>query len=270
MSNPINDEMDLPICPNPIFTGTYIPDPLSATIYVITSPRFPLSSKISTSGRQTNKHGGRTRPSDGVEEELEEGEIIDGDDDETSSSAQPAKAVSHPLEYSWTFWFDSQAAAKSRQIPWGSLLRPIYTFSTVEEFWGYRYRSLLFVYNNIHHPSKLTHGIDFYCFKHKIEPKWEDPVCANGGNWTMTFSRGKSDNCWLYTLLAMIGEQFDHGDEICGAVVNVRNRQEKIALWTKNATNEGAQVVSGICMSASGDSGRGFLIAMRPLGSYFM
>lgn len=40
----------------------------------------------------------------------------------------------------------------------------------------------------------------------------------------------------------MIGEQFDHGDEICGAVVNVRARQEKIAMWTKNAANESAQV----------------------------
>lgn len=43
-------------------------------------------------------------------------------------------------------------------------------------------------------------------------------------------------------LLAMIGEQFDHGDEICGAVVNVRSRQDKIAIWTKNASNEAAQV----------------------------
>lgn len=44
----------------------------------------------------------------------------------------------------------------------------------------------------------------------------------------------------------MIGEQFDHGDEICGAVVNVRTRppQERIALWTKNAANEVAQVVA--------------------------
>ena len=41
----------------------------------------------------------------------------------------------------------------------------------------------------------------------------------------------------------MIGEQFDHGDEICGAVVSVRSRQEKIAIWTKNASNETAQVV---------------------------
>lgn len=41
----------------------------------------------------------------------------------------------------------------------------------------------------------------------------------------------------------MIGEQFDHGDDICGAVVNVRTRQEKISLWTKNAANESAQVL---------------------------
>jgi hypothetical protein len=40
----------------------------------------------------------------------------------------------------------------------------------------------------------------------------------------------------------MIGEQFDRGDEICGAVVNVRARQEKVSVWTKNASNEAAQV----------------------------
>jgi translation initiation factor 4E len=44
--------------------------------------------------------------------------------------------------------------------------------------------------------------------------------------------------------LAMIGEQFDEGDEICGAVVSVR-RQDKIAIWTKTASNEAAQVSIG-------------------------
>ncbi|KAF3966239.1 hypothetical protein CMV_009638 [Castanea mollissima] len=168
------------------------------------------------------------------EDELEEGEIAGGEDESKGSSA--TTAVTHPLEHSWTFWFDNPSA-KSKQAAWGSSMRPIYTFSTVEEFWS--------VYNNIHHPGKLAVGADFYCFKDKIEPKWEDPVCANGGKWTLTFQRGKSDTCWLYTLLAMIGEQFDHGDEICGAVVNVRARQEKISLWTKNATNEAAQVSIG-------------------------
>ncbi|CAH9137985.1 unnamed protein product [Cuscuta epithymum] len=165
---------------------------------------------------------------------LEEGEIA-GESDEMPN---PDKGLTtkHPLENSWTFWFDNPSA-KSKQAAWGSSIRPVYTFSTVEDFWS--------VYNNIHHPSKLGIGADFHCFKHKIEPKWEDPICANGGKWTVTYGRGKSDTSWLYTLLAMIGEQFDHGDEICGAVVNVRNRQDKISIWTKNAANESAQVSIG-------------------------
>jgi len=40
----------------------------------------------------------------------------------------------------------------------------------------------------------------------------------------------------------MIGEQFDYGDEICGAVVSVRMKIERISIWTKNASNEAAQV----------------------------
>ncbi|KAK6932279.1 Translation Initiation factor eIF- 4e [Dillenia turbinata] len=198
-----------------------------------------LARSASSTEDQNNPNPNPRKPSpnSGEDSELEEGEIVDPDD---SSLKQELSAdipyQPHPLENSWTFWFDNPSA-KSKQAAWGSSIRPIYTFSTAEEFWS--------LYNNIHHPSKLAVGADFHCFKYKIEPMWEDPVCDNGGKWTVTFGRGKSDTCWLYTLLAMIGEQFDHGDEICGAVVNVRNRQEKIALWTKNASNEAAQLSIG-------------------------
>lgn len=61
--------------------------------------------------------------------------------------------------------------------------------------------SVLFsLYNNIHRPSKLVVGADFHCFKEKIEPKWEDPICANGGKWTISCGRGKSDTMWLHTV----------------------------------------------------------------------
>ncbi|GFY88675.1 eukaryotic translation initiation factor 4E [Actinidia rufa] len=187
--------------------------------------------KSSVTDEPTNSNP-RAAADDG--EETEEGEIV-GDDREAKPTACVV-AEAHPLEHSWTFWFDNPSA-KSKQATWGSSIRPIHTFSTGEEFWS--------IYNNIHRPSKLAVGADFHCFKYKIEPKWEDPVCANGGKWSVSFSKGKSDTCWLYTLLAMIGEQFDHGDEICGAVVNVRARQEKISIWTKNAANETAQVSIG-------------------------
>ncbi|KAF8045171.1 hypothetical protein N665_5502s0002 [Sinapis alba] len=154
----------------------------------------------------------------------EEGEIV-GDGDESS---KPAVPESHPLEHSWTFWFDNPTV-KSKQTTWGSSLRSMFTFSTAEEFWS--------LYNNMRHPSKLANGADLYCFKHNIEPKWEDPICANGGKWTMNFSRGE--------LLALIGEQFDHGDEICGAALYIRGKQERVSIWTKNASNEAAQVSIG-------------------------
>ena len=42
--------------------------------------------------------------------------------------------------------------------------------------------------------------------------------------------------------MALVGEQFDEADEICGVVASVCQRQDKLALWTKIATNEAAQV----------------------------
>ncbi|XP_024992730.1 eukaryotic translation initiation factor 4E-1-like [Cynara cardunculus var. scolymus] len=183
--------------------------------------------------KDANKHKGVRSDGEDDERPKEGGENV-GDGD---TFPRPAKDIKrHPLEHSWTFWFDNPSA-KSKQVTWGSWIRLIYTFSIVEEFWS--------LYNNLHRPSRLTAGAALHCFKNRIEPKWEDPVCAPGGKWTTTFPKSKSDTYWLYTLLAMIGEQFDFEDEICGAVVNVRLRQEKIALWTKTAANEAAQMSIG-------------------------
>jgi len=43
----------------------------------------------------------------------------------------------------------------------------------------------------------------------------------------------------------MIGEQFEEHDEICGAVINIRNKQDRISVWTKTSTNESAQMTIG-------------------------
>lgn len=60
-------------------------------------------------------------------DDAEEGATVD----ESSKSAVPE---SHPLEHSWTLWFDNPSV-KSKQTTWGSSLRSVFTFSTVEEFW---------------------------------------------------------------------------------------------------------------------------------------
>jgi len=110
------------------------------------------------------------------------------------------------------------------------------TFDTVEDFWR--------LYNNIVPASQLTPGSDYHLFKEHIEPKWEDPANAVGGKWIIpipTKARGEGlDKLWLWTILACVGESFGdaHNEEVCGCVVSVRKSQDRIALWTKNATND--------------------------------
>lgn len=45
----------------------------------------------------------------------------------------------------------------------------------------------------------------------------------------------------------MIGEAFDEwGDEICGAVVNIRGKGDKIALWTADASKNKTEGIIAI------------------------
>lgn len=81
-----------------------------------------------------------------------------------------------------------------------------------------------------------------------MEPKWEDPTCENGGKWTVVLRKehpGQLDHNWLHVVLSCIGEHYDDGEEICGVVVNVRPKQNRISLWTKTAANEAVQVAIG-------------------------
>ncbi|WOL06160.1 eukaryotic translation initiation factor [Canna indica] len=153
-----------------------------------------------------------------------------------NAEVEGGDGVPHRLERKWTFWFDNQTKPKEGAA-WGTTLRNVYTFDTVEEFWC--------LYDQIFRPSKLPANADFHCFKTGIEPKWEDPECANGGKWSLTCRKATLDTMWLETLMALIGEQFDENEDICGVVASVRERQDRLALWTKSASNEAVQMRIG-------------------------
>ena len=53
-------------------------------------------------------------------------------------------------------------------------------------------------------PSRLTPNADIHMFKAGVEPKWEDPECANGGKWTYVVTNNRKqafDKAWLETVL---------------------------------------------------------------------
>ncbi|KAL6185173.1 hypothetical protein ACLB2K_041308 [Fragaria x ananassa] len=159
-------------------------------------------------------------------------------EDTSSTAAETKSSGPQKLERKWTFWFDNQSKPKQSGAVWGSSLKKAYTFETIQEFWC--------LYDQIFKLSKFPANAEFHLFRAGIEPKWEDPECANGGKWTVTINRKANlDTMWLETLMALIGEQFDEGDEICGVVASVRQRHDKLSLWTRNAANEAAQMSIG-------------------------
>jgi len=84
-------------------------------------------------------------------------------------------------------------------------------------------------------------------FKEGIAPEWEDPVNKSGGKWIIQYGPKdpEQDDHWMYTLLAMIGEEFEDSDDICGAVFSPRQKQNKLALWTGDARKKEAALRTG-------------------------
>lgn len=99
------------------------------------------------------------------------------------------------------------------------------------------FRSL---YNHIKTASELRQGCDYSMFKQGIRPMWEDDQNKCGGRWLINLDKKQRttdlDNFWLEILLCMIGEAFnEYSDDVCGAVVNVRPKGDKLGVWTSNA-----------------------------------
>lgn len=116
-------------------------------------------------------------------------------------------------------------------------MKKVIDFDTVEDFWG--------LMNHIAPPSKLPSGCDYYVFKDVIEPMWEDERNKNGGMWLLSFDRNQRishlDPCWLEILMLLVGETFeDDSDEICGAVVNIRGKGDRVSVWTTDCASSDA------------------------------
>lgn len=147
----------------------------------------------------------------------------------SDTSSDPEKIIKHPLQNAWTLWFFKNDKSRS----WEDNQRPIITVTTVEDFWS--------LYNHIEVASRLPPGSDYSLFKEGIFPDWEDPRNAPGGRWMVNVDRKQRaeylDTYWLEILFFLIGEHADqHAHQVNGAVVNVRGKGDKLAVWLADAS----------------------------------
>lgn len=94
---------------------------------------------------------------------------------------------------------------------------------------------------------------------------WEDPINKSGGRWLINVKKvyNNTDEFWLelvsckpnklsicspilLQLLCLIGEGFDeYNDYVCGAFVVIKRSQDRIGIWTKEASNRDANLHIG-------------------------
>ncbi|PRD35187.1 UNVERIFIED_CONTAM: Eukaryotic translation initiation factor 4E [Trichonephila clavipes] len=160
-----------------------------------------------------------------------EGKKLQENSAETNISSD--MIMKHPLQNVWSLWFYRNDRSKS----WEENLTEIAAFDTVEDFWA--------LYNHIEIVGKLPPGCDYALFKEGIKPMWEDERNKNGGRWLINLQKYHRNpdlnTCWLEILLCVIGEAFDdYGGDVCGAVVQVRGKIDRLALWTSDVENKEA------------------------------
>lgn len=166
------------------------------------------------------------------------------------------KAPELPLEHPWTIYHDCKskmpftpASAPGEHPPlsahpaadtveYEAGLTVIGEFDTVESFCRY--------FNWLKPPSKLERNSNYHLFKSGIKPMWEDEANAKGGKWVLTMKNNPQllDRCWSWLAMALVGEDLDEGDEICGAVVSLRSKVDRIQLWTRS--KDDVEKINGI------------------------
>jgi translation initiation factor 4E len=136
---------------------------------------------------------------------------------------------SHPLRNKWVFWWRPPIQkGQGGFIDYEKTIHAMCHCSTVEEF--------MTVYGHLKRPSTLPTMSEYHFFKFGIRPIWEDEVNKEGGKWVIRIKKGVADRYWELLILALSGDQFgDAGDEVCGAVVSVRNGEDIISIWTRNS-----------------------------------
>nr|XP_061810494.1 eukaryotic translation initiation factor 4E type 2-like [Nerophis lumbriciformis] len=140
-------------------------------------------------------------------------------------------AGEHPLQYNYTFWYSrrNQSRVASAQS-YEQNIRRIGTVASVEQFWKF--------YSHLVRPGNLSEHIDFHLFKEGIKPMWEDECNRGGGKWIIRLRKGLASRFWENLILAMLGEQFMVGEEICGAVISIRFQEDFLSIWNKTANDE--------------------------------
>ncbi|KAL6936424.1 uncharacterized protein HGUI_03721 [Hanseniaspora guilliermondii] len=130
----------------------------------------------------------------------------------------------HPLKDTWTFWYVTPSKSTTE---WAELTKEIFTFDTLEEFWGLQAAL----------PSVDSLVTDYMFFKKDIYPQWESPLNKKGGKWVVSLSRDDLgadviNKFWGRIMFSIIGNNFVNNEHINGFYISNKRSSMKVQVWT--------------------------------------
>jgi len=149
--------------------------------------------------------------------------------DALSFTPVPVVEGEHRLQSQYCLWYSRRGPGKQNHN-FDQNLKLIGRFGSCEQFWA--------LYSHLVKPGDLASHSDFHLFKMGIKPMWEDEANKFGGKWIVRLRKGLSSRCWENLVLAMLGEQFMVGEEICGAVVSIRFQEDILSIWNRTACEQ--------------------------------
>lgn len=162
-------------------------------------------------------------------------DLVDSDDSDMENDIDVDKLApleigpnENRLQYSYCLWFARKGT--HRATDYSKSLHFVGRCATVEQWWS--------LYCHLVRPTALKPYRELSLFKHGIKPMWEDPNNAKGGQWVIRLRKNKIDRAWENVCMAMLGEQFLVGQEICGVVLTTKYPEDSLSVWNRTATDQ--------------------------------
>ncbi|CAK9869213.1 hypothetical protein BDL97_18G101700 [Sphagnum fallax] len=210
--------------------------PVTPAVTTTTTPLPPTTSPppSDSSATSTNDHPAirPASPEGRPDERHENKERIVREGDDRDRQSRELRAGLHPLQHRFVFWYTRRTPGIRSQTSYEDNMKKISDFSTVEGFWG--------CYCHLARPSTLPNPTDIHLFKEGIRPLWEDAANRSGGKWIIRLKKVVSGRFWEDLVMAMIGDQLDYGDTVCGAVLSIRFGEDILSVWNRNSSDNQA------------------------------
>ncbi|XP_058129944.1 eukaryotic translation initiation factor 4E type 2 isoform X1 [Anopheles ziemanni] len=136
----------------------------------------------------------------------------------------------HKLQYTYCLWFGKKGSHRAAVVhEYVKSLHFVGRCASVEQWWS--------LYCHLVKPTVLKPFRRLHLFKSGIKPMWEDPANMRGGKWVIRLKKSKIDRAWENVCMAMLGEQFLVGTEICGVVLCTQVSEDVLSVWNRTATD---------------------------------